>query len=139
MTPKFRIRKKGDSFTAGPAWSKWWRSQKDDTLFEMAVWKYKSPTEKDELKTKYRKYYFKQCMGMIQEETTHSKDVIHENMKQKFASKIDEKTGFMIIKSVFSHESKMTNEERWKFIEDVRYWASDFLNLIIPDPERVVD
>lgn len=76
-------------------------------------------------------------MKLLRDETGHSKHIIHENMKIKFSSYEDEKTGLLVIESVFSNESTLTVDQKWDFIKDVRDWASDFFNMYIPEPEKV--
>ena len=139
MTQKFRIIKKGNSFIAPKSWMQWWRAKKDKTIWIITFQRYREPTQEDELKAKMRGYYFSTVAFYLQEQTGHSKITCHESMKAMFASYTDKKTGMPIIRSVWSNESDMSNQERSQFIKDVRAWASDFLNLIIPDPEKVVD
>ncbi len=78
-----------------------------------------------------RKYYFKVVMGEAQAETGHSKLFIHEIMKTMFA--LDDNGE---VRSVFSDQSDMTPDERKQFVEDVRYFLSDFLDLNIPEKGR---
>lgn len=74
-----------------------------------------------------RKYYWGIVAEMISDHTGHSREVIHIVMKGKYS--FDE--------SVFSHGSTMTQEEKERFIKNVRYWASDFLDVKIPERGNV--
>lgn len=85
-----------------------------------------------------RRYYWAVVMLMIAEETGHSTDSIHEAMKRKFLGYTDERTGLEMVPSVFSDDSKLSVQEKKAFIDEVRRWASDFLNIWIPEPESTV-
>jgi hypothetical protein len=64
--------------------------------------------------------------------------MLHEALKRKIVGYVDERTGLEMVPSVFSDASTFTLEEKKAFISEVRRWAADFLNLWIPDPERVI-
>lgn len=96
------------------------------------------PDKKETISDPMRRYYWAVVVTMIAEETGHSKDMVHEAMKIKLVSYIDEKTGLTIVPSVFSDGSTMEIAEKKAFVEEVRRWAFDFLNLSIPDPQTVV-
>lgn len=138
MNQKWKIRKNGDSFDIQPSWKAWWRSKKDKSIWIIHFERYRPPTKDDELKAKMRGYYFAEVAQALEEETGHSKITCHESMKAMFSSYADENTGMLIIRSVWSNESDMSNEERSRFIKNVRSWASDFLNVYIPDPQKIV-
>jgi len=134
MSQTFEIEKTGDSFKSSTAWLRWWRRFEDGIRFHVSYTKVPdTPFEKTA--AKLRKYYFGHVVSEIMKETTHSKDTIHTEMKRKYTGEIDEKTGFMVTKSVFSFESEMTLDERWDFIMAVRTFASDFMNIITADPD----
>lgn len=79
-----------------------------------------------------RKYYFKVVMGILSEDTGHSKEQCHEAMKIKFSS--EEIDGMLIVHSVFSNESKMGITRKKEFIAEVKQWMWDFRELTVPDP-----
>ena len=83
-----------------------------------------------------RRYYFGVVMQLISEETGHSKEVIHFDMKRRYASCVDDH-GILVVESVFSNESTLTLDEKWSFIQNVRRWAFDFLDVPIPEPQGV--
>ncbi len=105
------------------------RSFKDGTRVYFVV-KQEEPTIDDQL----RKYYFSQVLTLILEETgILSIDDLHLNMKIKFASCLDERTGMTIVHSVFSDESTMGVAVKRKFINKVKQWAYEFLNITFPE------
>lgn len=88
------------------------------------------PTIDDQL----RKYYFSQVLTLISEETGMlSKDELHLNMKIKFASYQDERTGMTVVYSVFSDESPLAVSVKRKFISKVKQWAYEFLSITFPE------
>lgn len=134
MTPKFAVKiRRGQIFLDEPKRFKTYLlSFKDDTEGELIV-----KEVEETISDSDRKYYFKVVAGMIAEEVGHSLEVVHHNMKLKYSSHTDGKTGFTITESVFSNESKMPISKKKKFIKRVRDWASDFLNLDIPEKRRI--
>ena len=85
-----------------------------------------------------RRYYFAVVATMIAEETGHSRDSVHEALKRKILGYVDERTGLEMVPSVFSDGSRLTVGEKKAFVDEVRRWAADFLNLWIPEPESAV-
>ena len=85
-----------------------------------------------------RRYYFAVVMHYIAQETGHSADFIHDEMKEKILGSTVDRFGFKILPSVFSDGSDMSIGAKKDFIDEVRRWAFDFLNLVIPDPENVI-
>jgi hypothetical protein len=110
-----------------------------DSLKEGKVYVLKiEPQKKETVSDPMRRYYWSVVVAMIAEETGHSKDMIHEALKIKILSYVDERTGLTIVPSVFSDNSKMDIQEKKAFIDEVKRWAFDFLNISIPDPQTVV-
>jgi len=94
------------------------------------------PTIDDQL----RGYYFSQVLTLISEETGMlSKDDLHLNMKIKFASYQDERTGMTVTHSVFSDGSTMGVAIKRKFIRNVKQWAYEFLNITFPEKGEAED
>lgn len=111
------------------------QSFKNDTAVYVVV-KQVEPTIDDQL----RKYYFSQVLTLIAEETgTLSKDEIHLNMKIKFASYLDERTGMTIVYSVFSDDSPMAVSIKRKFINKVKQWGYEFLSITFPEKGEAED
>ena len=96
------------------------------------------PSKKETISDPMRRYYWTVVVAMIAEDTGHSKDMVHESMKIKILSYVDEKTGLTIVPSVFSNESTMEIAEKKAFVDEVRRWAFDFRDISIPDPQTVV-
>lgn len=101
---------------------------KDGTKVYFVV-KPEEPTIDDNL----RGHYFAQVMTLISEETgILDKETIHMNMKIKFSSHVDERTGLTVVHSVFSDDSLLPVSAKRKFIQKVKQWGYDFLNIRFP-------
>jgi hypothetical protein len=110
---------------------KYLRMIPDGTFLDIIIRKHEE-TVSDPL----RKYYWAVVAQMIADHVGHSKEAIHEALKLKFSSYVDEKTGLTIIESVFSNESEIAVSKKKVFIQNVRAWASDFLDMQIPEPNE---
>ena len=84
------------------------------------------------------RYYWAVVAAMIAEATGHSKESLHEALKRKILGYVDERTGLVMVPSVFSDKSTLEVHEKRAFVDEVRRWAFDFLDLVIPDPQTVV-
>lgn len=88
--------------------------------------------------TKYRKkrtldqnrYYFL-ILGMIAKETGHDAMSLHDAFKSKFSTHITYK-GLVIPQSTKTKDTIEFTE----YIEQVRAWAAENLNMSIPDPQQ---
>jgi hypothetical protein len=112
-----------------------------DSLKNQRVYTLTIRDKKEEARTvsdPMRRYYWAVVVAMIAEETGHSKEMIHEALKRKILAYTDDRTGLEMVPSVFSDQSTLTIQEKKAFIEEVRRWAFDFLNLSIPDPQTVI-
>ena len=104
------------------------RGRKDGDYY--FVLKEVEPTIQDSL----RRYYFSQVLTLISEETgILSKDDLHLNMKIKFASYVDDRTGLTVVYSIFSDESPLAVSIKRKFIKQVKQWGFEFLNITFPE------
>ena len=74
--------------------------------------------------------YWGIMVEILSEHTGFTREEVHEALKQKFASRLDEKTGFTIIEST----AKMDTFRFIKYYSDVQQWAAEFLNVFIPSP-----
>lgn len=108
-------------------------AMKPGKIYLMEI-KPKEKTDSD----KMRRYFWSQVAQAISDETGHSSEAVHESLKIKFLGYTDEKTGLLIVPSVFGKESKMVVSEKWDYIEQCRRWAFDFLNVAIAPPENAV-
>jgi hypothetical protein len=130
--------KQGKFFPDDPRlYLKVFNSFKDGERVELSIRK-ESIDSTDPLVAKCRGYYFGVVLQAISDETEHSFEVIHYDMKRRYSSYSDDH-GILIIASVFSNESLLDLDEKWTFIKNVRRWASDFLDLQIPEPKKVHD
>ena len=57
---------------------------------------------------------------------------MHDALKEKFASRRDEKTGLLIVEST----AKMDTVRFMKYYDDIQVWAAEFLDVYIPDPNE---
>jgi len=62
----------------------------------------------------------------------YDKDMMHEALKYKFASRLDPDTGLMR----YNNSRKMDTVRFAKYYEDIQRWASEFLNCYIPSPNE---
>ena len=131
MIPKFRaIVRKGRLISMEhEKVLRYLQSFPDDTYVDYII-KRVEPTKSDPL----RKYYFKWVMGPIEDYTGASKKAIHDEMKSRYVSEVDE-FGIKHIKSVWSDQSEMSIKDKKSFILDVRNWAMDFLGVMTPEFE----
>ena len=74
--------------------------------------------------------YFGIAVEILCEHTGFSREEMHEALKQKFASRIDEKTGLTIVESTAS----MDTVRFMRYYDDIQKWAAEFLNVYIPSP-----
>lgn len=81
---------------------------------------------------KENRYYWGVVLAYISAHTNHNSVYLHEIFKHEFVPlvKFDDDDHLTT--------SDMTHEQIWDFINKVRYWAKDFLNLSIPDPDGVI-
>ena len=106
----------------------------EEDPYEMIIRKKKGATISDPM----RRYYWAVVAPPIAEASGHSKEVIHESLKLKILGYVDERTGLTIVPSVWSDDSPLEIEEKRAFVDEVRRWAFDFFNLVIPDPQTAV-
>ena len=77
--------------------------------------------------------YFGIAVEILSNHTGFSKDEIHDALKQKFASRTDDKTGLTIVEST----AKMTTIRFMEYYAGIQQWAAEFLNCFIPSPNEV--
>lgn len=76
--------------------------------------------------------YWGIAVEILCQQTGFSREEMHEALKAKFASRIDEKTGLLIVEST----AKMDTVRFMKYYDDIQRWAAEFLNCYIPDPHE---
>lgn len=81
-------------------------------------------------------YYWGVVVRLIADETGHSSDEIHEMLKMMFLKDLIEIKGDMYetIKSSSSLDTRGFSKD---YIDRIKFWALDKLNLIIPEADSV--
>jgi len=74
--------------------------------------------------------YWGLVVEMLAAKTGYGKETMHLALKEKFASRIDEKTGLVIVESTAEMDTKRFSQ----YYEDIQKWAWEFLELKIPAP-----
>ena len=80
------------------------------------------------------RYYWSICLGMISEYTGHTADELHEYFKERFLPHKQ-----VLDKSVVMSSTKLKTDEFEKYLEDIRRFAAEKLNVIIPLPNEIID
>ncbi len=91
--------------------------------------------------------YLHMCLNMIADETGNSLEVIKTTLKSMYAKKplldkegepiLDKNTGEVV--SYIQDTRDMSTVESAEFTENVRLFAMDFCNLVIPLPEEQIN
>jgi hypothetical protein len=81
------------------------------------------------------KYYFGVVVSLLSEHTGYTPDEIHSLLKEKFLSKIIVLAGKDERIPRSSTELSTIEWERW--MTEIREWAAQELNLVIPEPNQV--
>jgi len=76
--------------------------------------------------------YWGIAVEILSEHTGYDKETMHEALKEKFASRRDEKTGLLIVESTAKMDTKRFN----RYYEDIQRWAVEFLGVRIPSPNE---
>lgn len=76
--------------------------------------------------------YFGIAVEILCEHTGFRREEMHGALKQKFASRIDEKTGLTIIEST----ADMDTARFCRYYDDIQRWAAEFLGVYVPDPNE---
>lgn len=76
--------------------------------------------------------YFGIAVEILCDKTGFNREEMHDALKQKFASRIDEKTGLTIIEST----ADMDTVRFMKYYDDIQKWAAEFLGVYVPDPNE---
>lgn len=78
------------------------------------------------------KYYWSIVLGYIEDETGMSKYLLHEIFKNMFIPIVKFEDDYRLT------TSDLTHEQIWDYIDKIRLWAKDFLNIAIPSPDGVI-
>ena len=92
-------------------------------------------SRRKEVSDPLRKYYYGLVLTLIQGHTGHGKDELHDFFKRHFLGVEKDAHGIEMLPSVFGNGSKLSHEDRVQFVDDVRYFASSKLDMMIPDPD----
>lgn len=78
------------------------------------------------------KFYWGVLLQYIEDETGVSKYLLHEIFKDMFIPLVKFEDDYRLT------TSDLTHEQVWDYIDKIRLWAKEFLNLAIPDPDGVI-
>ena len=101
----------------------------EDKIVEVTIKEYK-PKRSNQL----NQYYWGVVVKLISEYTGYTKEETHELLKQTFLKKkilIDDEWY-----DTTDSTTKLNNKEMLEFIDEVKIWASQTLNVYIPDPHE---
>ena len=83
------------------------------------------------------KYYFWIILKMLSDELWYEVDEVHELMKERFLTKIEKlKSDKRVKLKRTKSTSELTTQEFEEYLENIRVFASKYLNIIIPLPNQ---
>ena len=97
----------------------------DGKLVEVSI----DPWYKDRTNNQ-KSYYWGVVIKYLCDHTGYDKDEMHNALKDRIASVVDEDTGLRRIESTAS----MSTERFTEYVDDVARWAASFLGVNIPPP-----
>lgn len=84
--------------------------------------------------------YLWRVLTMIATRTGNDVQVVHDEMCEKFlkytVNHIDVETGEVTMRTFIGGTSKLHGDTFYEFVENVRLWAAEWLQLEIPNPDR---
>ncbi|MDZ4341330.1 MAG: hypothetical protein U1E51_02700 [Candidatus Binatia bacterium] len=105
-----------------------WLAKLEGKRFEESVRR-----ERSQRSIRQNSAYWGIAVEILSDHTGFDKDTMHEALKHKFLSRIDEKTGLTIIGST----RKMSTVEFNEYYAAIQRWAMEFLSVYIPDPNEI--
>ena len=102
-------------------------SRYEDQPVEVVVRKKKSQRS-----IQQNRAYFGLAVEILCDKTGFNREEMHEALKAKFASRVDEQTGLTIIEST----ADMDTVRFCRYYEDIQRWAAEFLGVYIQDPNE---
>lgn len=78
------------------------------------------------------KYYWGVVLAYISNYTGHNTLTIHEFLKHEFIPYVKFEDDYRLT------TTDLTHDQIWEYIDKIRHWAKDFLNLDVPDPDGVI-
>ena len=129
MTPRFgAIMREGlPRLLAKQSYIEHCRKYKDGTNVWVTCQKAKSTRT-----IQQNRYLFGVVYKMIADFTGYDTDDIHEYCKDRFGGK-----KVIVDKPVSISTTKYTTEEMAEYLDKIKQWSAEFLNLYIPDPNEV--
>ena len=83
------------------------------------------------------KYYFWVVLKILSDELWYEVDEVHELMKERFLTKIEKlKSDKRVKLKRTKSTSELTTQEFEEYLENIRVFASKYLNIIIPLPNQ---
>ena len=83
------------------------------------------------------KYYFWIILKMLSDELWYEVDEVHELMKERFLTKIEKLKSEKRVKLKRTKStSELTTKDFEDYLENIRVFASKYLNIIIPLPNQ---
>lgn len=76
--------------------------------------------------------YWGLVIDILSEHLGYEREEVHDALRAKFLSHIDEKTGLTVIRSTTS----LSTVEFMDYYSKIQRWASEFLNCYIPSPNE---
>jgi|GEM_PF-1234293 len=116
--------------------SKFIRSQlqfiPDNVLLKIEISEYNEKKEKEKLRTIEQNKYYHKLLNLICDLTGDTHMELHNKLKVKFLAKpyIMDDQEYMIVPST----TELTTKNFSEFLERIFAWASEELNLILPNP-----
>jgi hypothetical protein len=85
-----------------------------------------------------RKYYFGVIVSLLADHTGFTRDEMNEELKFKFNKKSKQRPdGSWLVYGGSIENEKVSECER--IFEEIRLWAFEYMNLVIPLPERITN
>lgn len=77
------------------------------------------------------RYLWGVVYAIIARELGYSAEELHHALKAKFRGREDMTTGLVIARS-----TRVSSDEFWRYVDEVRNWAHTFLGVYIPSPNE---
>ena len=89
--------------------------------------------DKPSRSTNQNKYYWSVVLKMVSEFTGHTQNEMHEYFKEEFLPHKQ-----VLDKSIVMSSTKLKTDEFEKYLEDIRRFAAEKLNVVIPLPNEII-
>lgn len=88
---------------------------------------------KSKRSTLQNNYYWGVVVELLSSELGYDQDELHEILKYKFLKKESALNGMEYVKST----TKLTTGEFEDYLEKIRRWSAEFLNINVPEPNEI--